>query len=421
MTGTSTGAAGGAAAGMAARRGEGQLSPAAGATRNLVLATLGFMVNFWGWALLGPLGPGIKERLGLSFAAQSLLVAVPVVVGSLGRLPVGALAGRLGARVMFPLVSAATIVPVLVLSVVSSYWALIVAGFFLGIGGTAFAVGVPLVSGWYPPARRGTAIGVFGIGMGGTAVANLSTVRLADTYGSRAPFLLVAVVLAGYAVAAALLIRDAPHRPRPTGSALARLGGVARLRVTWQLCALYAVGFGGFVAFSVYLPTYLRTAYQLQPDDAALRTAGFVVLAVLARPVGGWLSDRLHPVPVLIWCFVGVAGFAVLQAFEPPLLPLATGALLGMACLLGAASGAVFALVGRLAPADQVGAVTGLVGAAGGLGGFVPPLIMGWVYGTEHSYAIGLMLLSDVAIAAAVFTAATMTAPTGTRVAGRAG
>nr|BFE73508.1 hypothetical protein GCM10020092_068090 [Actinoplanes digitatis] len=181
-----------------------------GATLNLALATVGFTINFWAWALLGPLGPGVKERLGLSFAAQSLLVAVPVVVGSLGRIPVGALTDRYGARIMFPIVSLATIVPVLTLTVVSSYPALIVTGFFLGIGGTTFAVGVPLVSGWYPPARKGFAIGVFGIGTGGTAIANFTTVKLAETYGKNTPFVLVAAILAGYAVIAALFIRDAP-------------------------------------------------------------------------------------------------------------------------------------------------------------------------------------------------------------------
>jgi len=388
-----------------------------GATRNLVVATIGFTVNFWAWALLGPLGPGVKERLGLSFAAQSLLVAVPVLVGSLGRIPVGALTDRYGARVMFPLLSLATIAPVLTLTVVDSYPALIVTGFFLGLGGTTFAIGVPLISAWYPPERKGFALGVFGIGMGGTAIANFTTVRLADAYGENTPFLLVAAMLAGYAVLAFLLLRDPPGRAAPAGSAFARTAEVARLPVTWQLCLLYAVGFGGFVAFSVYLPAYLRTAYDLSADDAALRTAGFVVLAVAARPIGGWLSDRLHPVPVLVWCFAGTAVFAVLQAFRPPLMPAATIAFLGMAGLLGAASGAVFALVGRLAPADKVGSVTGVVGAAGGLGGFVPPLIMGWVYGMEQSYAIGLMLLSDVALAAAVYTAVKMS---GLRAAARA-
>ncbi|GAA1764729.1 MFS transporter [Luedemannella helvata] len=379
-----------------------------GATLNLALATIGFLVNFWAWALLGPLGPGIKERLGLSFAAQSLLVAIPVVVGSLGRVPIGALTDRLGARVMFPVVSLATVVPVLTLAFVDSFPALVVTGFFLGIGGTAFAVGVPLVSGWYPPARRGFAIGVFGVGMGGTAISNFTTVKLVDTYGKQTPFLLVAAILVAYAVVAFLLIRDAPDRQRPVGSAWARTAEVGRLAVTWQLCFLYAVGFGGFVAFSVYLPAYLKTAYELSANDAALRTAGFVVLAVIARPTGGWLSDRFHPVPVLVWCFSGTAVFAVIQAFQPTLMPVGTIAFLSMAALLGAASGAVFALVGKVAPGDKVGTITGVVGAAGGLGGFVPPLIMGWVYGLEGSYAIGLMLLSDIALAAAVYTGVKM-------------
>jgi NNP family nitrate/nitrite transporter-like MFS transporter len=377
-------------------------------TRNLVVATLGFTVNFWAWALIGPLGPGIKERLGLSFAAQSLLVAVPVVVGSLGRIPVGALTDRFGARVMFPVLSLLTIAPVLTLTVVESYPALIVAGFFLGLGGTTFAIGVPHISAWYPPSRKGFALGVFGIGTGGTAIANFTTVKLADAYGRNTPFLLVAALLAGYAVLAFAVLRDAPGRTAPAGSAFARTVEVGRLTVTWQLCFLYAVGFGGFVAFSVYLPAYLRTVYDLSTNDAALRTAGFVVLAVAARPTGGWLSDRFHPVPVLVWCFSGVAVFAIVQAFQPPLIPVATIAFLSMAALLGAASGAVFALVGKVAPADKVGSVTGVVGAAGGLGGFVPPLIMGWVYGVEGSYAIGLMLLSDVALAAAVYTAVRM-------------
>lgn len=134
----------------------------------LALATVGFALDFWAWALLSPLGPRFKDDLGLSSFQQSLLVAVPVVVGSLGRIPVGALTDRYGGRVMFPLVSAATVVPVLYVGLAghSSLGALLVGGFFLGIAGTAFAVGVPFVNAWFPPERRGLAIGVFGAGMG---------------------------------------------------------------------------------------------------------------------------------------------------------------------------------------------------------------------------------------------------------------
>ncbi|MCA2180415.1 MFS transporter [Nonomuraea glycinis] len=364
----------------------------------LALATVGFAVNFWAWALLSPLGPRFKDLLSLSAGEQALLVAVPVIVGSLGRIPVGALTDRYGGRVMFPLVSAATIVPVLFIGVLgqSSLAALLVGGFFLGIGGTVFAVGVPFVSAWFPPGRRGLAIGVFGMGMGGTAISALTTVKLVRAGGPATPFLITAAVLAVYAVVAWVVLRDAPGRTAPAESTLARLRAAVRLPITWQACLLYAVAFGGYVAFSVYLPVYLESAYGLEQADASDRMAGFVVLAVAMRPVGGWLSDRLGPIPVLAGVFTIVAVCASVEAFTPPLMMLGTAAFLIMAAALGAGSGATFALVAAAAPADKVGSVTGLVGAAGGLGGFVPPLVMGEVYSRFGSYGLGLALLAMV-------------------------
>ncbi|MEU9653879.1 MFS transporter [Streptomyces sp. NPDC048110] len=373
----------------------------------LALATAGFAVSFWAWALLSPLGPRFKESLGLTSFEQSLLVAVPVVVGSLGRIPVGALTDRYGGRVMFPLVSAATIVPVLYVGLAghSSLAALLAGGFLLGIGGTSFAVGVPFVNAWFPPERRGLAIGVFGMGMGGTAISALSTVKLVDAYGTSAPFLITAAVLAVYAVAAALLLRDAPGRAVPTEPLARRPAATLRLSLTWQASALYAVAFGGYVAFSVYLPTYLKSGYGLTQADAANRMAGFVLLAVAMRPVGGWLSDRIGPVRVVTGTLVVVLAAALVQSSTPALTPVGTAAFLSLAGALGAGSGAVFALVALLAPANRLGSVTGVVGAAGGLGGFVPPLVMGSLYGTYGSYALGLLLLGAVAAAALTYTA----------------
>lgn len=376
-------------------------------TLMLGLATLGFAVNFWAWALLSPLGPLFKDSLGLSAFQQAVLVAVPVVVGSVGRIPVGVLTDRFGGRVMFPLVSLVTIVPVLFIGVLghSSLTALLIGGFFLGVGGTAFAVGVPFVNAWFPPSRRGLAIGVFGAGMGGTAISALTTVPLVTASGIPTPFIVTAVVLLVYAVIAALVLRDAPGRVIPTESLTRRLGNTVRLPVTWHASALYAVAFGGYVAFSVYLPAYLKTAYGLTQADAANRMAGFVLLAVVMRPVGGWLSDRFDPVRVLTASLGVVTAGAVLQSFTPTLMPLGTIAFLSMAAALGAGSGAVFALVALLVPANRVGSVTGVVGAAGGLGGFVPPLVMGALYGAMSSYALGLAALAVVAGAAMLFTA----------------
>jgi len=391
-----------------AARGRPDNEPVSGRQRALMLAlaTTGFAVNFWAWALLSPLAPKFKDALELSSFQQALLVAVPVVVGSLGRIPVGALTDRFGGRIMFPLVSLATIVPVLYLGLSgnTSLVGLLVGGFFLGIGGTAFAVGVPFVNNWFPPERRGLAIGVFGAGMGGTAISALTTVKLVGVGGTATPFVVTAVVLAGYAVGAWLLLRDAPNRVVPAEPLARRLAATVRLRITWQAAVLYAVVFGGYVAFSVYLPAYLKTAYGLAQADAANRMAGFVLLAVVMRPAGGWLSDRMAPTRVLAAALGIVAVGAAVQSFTPSLAPVGTIAFLSMAAALGAGSGATFALVAQRAPQKMVGSVTGIVGAAGGLGGFVPPLVMGAIYGEYHSYALGLAALAVVALGVLMLT-----------------
>ncbi len=387
----------------------------------LVMATIGFAICFWAWALLSPLAVTLREELGLSSLEQSLVVATPVLVGSLGRIPAGALTDRFGAKVMFPAVALLTIVPVLVLGFFGDNLpVLLVAGFFLGIGGTSFAVGVPFVNAWHPPARRGAALGLFGMGTGGTAIAAFTTLQLSNAFGRPAPFVLVAVLLAAYAVAAWFLLRVPPGRaatgarPNWLASALRTLAQPVALK----LAVLYAIAFGGFVAFSVYLPTYLVNNFGMEKGDGALRMAGFVVVSVIARPVGGWLCDRYSKTLVLAGLLVATGLFALLAAlvgagttvivgdntYPVALEPVGTVAFLGMAAGLGAGAGAVFALVAALVEPARVGAVTGVVGAAGGLGGFVPPLLMGAIYDAYGSYTVGLLLLAVVAVAGGLFT-----------------
>ncbi|MFJ7200813.1 MULTISPECIES: nitrate/nitrite transporter [unclassified Streptomyces] len=378
-------------------------APSAAACRNLVMATIGFGLTFWAWNLIAPLSGDYKDRLGLTSFEQSLLVAVPVLVGSLGRIPVGALTDKYGARLMFPLVSALTIAPVLLLIPArDSYGAMLVVGFLLGLGGTTFAIGIPLVNSWFPPAKRGLALGIFGMGMGGVALSGYFTPRIAG-HGDNLPYLVVAAALVMYAALATVLISDRPDRPVPTNSLAHRLADAGRLRVTWELSALYAIGFGGIVAFGVYLPTYLKTWYDLSPTDAGTKAAGFALVTVVFRPIGGWLSDRVHPAVVTAAALGLAALTAIVQAFDPPLAPGGTIALLCMAAGLGTASGSVFALVSQVTPQAKVGSVTGIVGAMGGLGGFVPPLVMGAIYSAKGSYSIGFMLLSDLALAGCVY------------------
>lgn len=375
-----------------------------GAVRALVLATLVLAVNFWAWNLLGPLAPTYRQLLSLTPFQVSLLVAIPTLVGALARIPIGALTDRYGGRVMFTAVTALTTVPVLFLAVTNSYPSLLIGGLLLGLGGASFAIGIPFVNAWVAPERRGLALGIYGAGNGGTALSGFLSPSIADSLGLSAPFLIVAVVLAATAVVFALLGRDAPGRVPASGSMVERFVGALKLPIARDLALLYAVTFGGFVAFGAYLPTFLTEAYSLTTPDAARRAAGFILMATAARPVGGALADRFGGVPVLLGSLIGIGIGAITTAFEPGIATATVGFFL-LALALGIGNGAIFALVGRRSPAGQVGSVTGLVGAAGGLGGFLPPIVMGLVFQATNSYAIGLMLLSNVAFAGAVYTA----------------
>ena len=375
-----------------------------GAWRALLLVTLGFGVNFWAWALLSPLGPVYVEQ-GLAQDA-SLIVALPVLVGSLGRILMGGLSDRFGGHLMFPLVSLLTVIPVLFLGLVGqySYSTLLLGGFFLGIAGTTFAIGVPYVNSWFPPAKRGMATGLYGVGMGGTAISAFTTVPLVNSIGDAAPFVLTALALTVYAIVGWLFMRNAPTWEPSRKNILAQSAAVMTLKVTWQACYLYALSFGGYVAFSVFLPTMLQNWYGLEAADASFRMAGFVIVAVIMRPLGGTLSDSLGAARTLLISYTAVALAALALAFQPALMPIGTIAFIVMAAGLGLGSGAVFALVAQTSDPSVVGSVTGFVGAAGGLGGFVPPLVMAAIHAGSGSYSLGIVLLLLATLGAIVVT-----------------
>jgi MFS transporter, NNP family, nitrate/nitrite transporter len=378
-----------------------------GQARNLALATIVFAIGFWAWNLIGPLATRYSADLKLTPTQNSLLVAMPVLVGSVGRIPVGALTDRYGGRLMFTVVSAVTIVPVLLVcwaGNLNSYGLLLLFGFLLGIGGTSFAVGIPFVNAWYEAPRRGFATGVFGAGMGGTALSAFFTPRFVTWFGYAATHVIIALALAVIAVIAWTVMRDSPAWRPNTDPVVPKLAAAARLPVTWQLSFLYAVVFGGFVAFSTYLPTYLKTIYHFSQTEAGARTAGFAVAAVIARPIGGVLSDRLHPKPVVVASLAGAAVFALVVATQPAPELAAGATFIALAFFLGIGTGGVFAWVALRAPAERVGSVTGIVGAAGGLGGYFPPLVMGATYDkANNDYTVGLILLAVTATIALVY------------------
>jgi len=197
-----------------------------------------FAVNFWAWSLLSPLAPRYQELLDLSPLAVSVMVAVPVIVGSLGRIPLGALTDRYGGRIVFALLSFVTIAPVVFLAFATAYPALLAGGLLLGLGGASFAVGVPFVNAWFPPERRGFALGLYGMGNIGTAISGFLSPRIASSLGRPWAFLVVGVGLAAVGLAFLLVGRDAPGRARATE----RSGLASRPRcacaspATWPCC-----------------------------------------------------------------------------------------------------------------------------------------------------------------------------------------
>ncbi len=341
--------------------------------RHVALGTISFTVCFAAWGLIGAFAPRFREAFHLSASETALLVAVPVLLGSLARIPMGILTDRVGGRAMFTLLMAAVAVPVWIVPEQGSYNALLGVAFLLGLAGSSFAIGVGYVSRWTPPASQGSALGVYGLGNIGQSAAVFLGPVIAAKAGMPAVYRGVAALLVLWAVVFGLLARDAPATGRAAPGLGAMLQVLTREKLSWLLAAFYFLTFGGFVAFSIYLPTLLRDEFRLTPADAGFRTAGFVVLATLLRPVGGWLSDRIGGARVLSAVLAGIVPFALLLAWSA-MVPFTVGAL-GCAALLGLGNGAVFKLAPQYFP-NQIGTVTGLVGAMGGLGGFFPPLLL---------------------------------------------
>lgn len=379
-----------------------------GQTKNLVLATLAFAISFWAWNMIAPLGVRYADSIGLSSGEKSLLVATPVLVGSIGRILAGALTDRFGGRVMFAALLIVTAPFVLLVAVAGSrdsYALLLLFGFFLGIGGTTFAVGIPFVNAWYAADRRGFATGVFGAGMGGTALSAFFTPRFVSWFGYGTTHVIIAVALIVVAAIVWVGMEDSPLWRANTDPVVPKLVGALKLPITWQMSFLYAVAFGGFVAFSTYLPTYLKDIYEFDLTAAGTRTAGFAIAAVLCRPIGGALSDRIGARTVAAVSFAGAAVMAVVVLLKPGVEVPAGITFVLMAAFLGLGTGGVFAWVAEVAPKERVGSVAGIVGAAGGLGGFFPPLVMGATYDSiDRDYTVGLLLLCATAIIAMLYT-----------------
>lgn len=368
--------------------------------RLLVIATFGMVVAFTVWNAFSPMINEIGKMYGLTTTEKSVLIAIPVLLGSIMRVPLGILTERHGGRKVYTLLLLFLVFPLIATGFASSYVTLLVCAFFIGLAGASFAVSMTFVSKWTPKEKQGTALGINALGNIGTAVASFSLPSLALIvgiewifWGLMIPVLIMAAII--------WFFTPQPINIDKSRTVKAELS-VLKYKQTWILSLFYFVTFGIFVAFGIYLPTLLIDLFHLSSVDAGMRAAGFIVVATFIRPFGGYFSDKFDVRKILTGVFLVIICCGLLLTIAIDHIFMMTFASLLLAFAVGIGNGAVFKLVPNLFP-TSTGTVTGIVGAAGGIGGFFPPILLGLIKDLTGNYSIGFVLLIIVTTVCILF------------------
>ncbi|PAF28677.1 nitrate/nitrite transporter [Paenibacillus sp. 7516] len=364
----------------------------------LPLQTASLVLGFMVWVILSSLMPFIKEDIALTSSQLAWSTAIPVLIGSVARIPIGYWTNRYGARNIFMISFVLLLAPIWWISRSTSFLDLIIGGFFLGIGGAVFSVGVTSLPKYYPKEKHGFVNGIYGIGNLGTALSAFGAPLIADQIGWSNTVLLYSILLLG--MAALNFVLGDKQETRVNVPLIQQLKAVSRSPKLWLLCLFYFLTFGSFVAFTVYLPNFLVSHFQMDKVDAGIRTAGFILVATIMRPVGGWLGDRFNSFKILMFVFGGLTVAAIVLSFAPSIYMYTVGCLTVALCA-GTGNGTIFKLV-PMYFVKQPGVANGIISAMGGLGGFFPPLMLTLLYSMTGHYAIGFMALSMVALVSLV-------------------
>jgi NNP family nitrate/nitrite transporter-like MFS transporter len=346
------------------------------------------------WSVFSPIAGQIQELLHLGAVQKSVLIAAPVLFGSIFRIPLGIYTDRFGGKRVFTAAMLFLTLPLLAAGLVHSYWAMLVCALLIGMAGTTFAISMTYVSRWYPSDKQGLVLGLAGIGNLGGAIASYTLPFVFNRFGLPWVFWSLAVMIVAVAAVFWIGSKDLPAPAKR--KTFKQSMEVLKERPTWYLSVFYFLTFGGFVSFGAYLPTFLRELFHLSPTDAGMRTAGFVVIATLIRPIGGYLADRLGSRRVLAVVFAGIVLASLAMAGTLDRFAGFSACCLIAAALLGIGNGAVFKMVPEVS-SGNTGAVTGIVGAAGGVGGFFPPIVLGIIKNMTGAYTLGFVLLMTFA------------------------
>ncbi len=386
------------------REGEGQQPAAttsfwkAGHTPTLIAAFLYFDLAFMVWVLLGPLAPMIAKTLMLTPAEKGLMVATPTLMGALLRVVNGLLVDRIGPKL------SGAISQVIVIIGLFTAWALginsfegtLALGVVLGFAGASFAIALPLASRWYPAEHQGKAMGLAGMGNSGTVLAALFAPGLAKLFGWNAVLGLACIPLSIVFVIYMIMAKDAPNAP--PAKKMVDYFQPLKQADAWLLMAFYAVPFGGFVGLAASLPIYFTDQFGLTPVMAGYCTAGCVFAGSLVRPLGGALADRIGGVKALMMVYI-VAAIALAGVAFATTLGAALGLFVIAMLALGTGNGSVFQLVPQRFQAE-IGVMTGLVGMAGGIGGFYLASSLGFAKQLTGSFSAGFLIFAGLAVIA---------------------
>jgi NNP family nitrate/nitrite transporter-like MFS transporter len=364
---------------------------ARGQTAALVLSTVAMVISFAVWSVFSPIASTLQEQYQLTETQRSFIIVIPILLGSIMRIPMGIIADKYGARKVYTLTMLFSVLPMFAAGFANSYGALLFWAFLIGMAGTTFTIAITYVTKWFPAEKQGLVLGIIGIGNLGTAVASFTVPSIVNLFGLQWAFWGLAFALSIMTVVYWLGTKELP-KPKEVKTLKEALS-VTKYKATWVLSLYYFLTFGGFVAFGFYLPTLLQETFHFSPVDAGLNVAVFVVAATLIRPIGGYLADKLGANQVIIFLFSGIILSASIMAISLDNFSVFSISCIVMALLLGAGNGAVFKLVPAVSP-NNTGAVTGIISAIGGIGGFFPPLVMGMVKEMTGTYSSGFILLA---------------------------